>query len=70
MADPSLRISKKAINNETFIEIKQHDKFNPAELERYKDQPNMTSTIAAINLGFFQSRQHKYIYIVSTMSGG
>jgi hypothetical protein len=52
------------------VEIFQRDKFNLAELERYLNAPNMGNFIASIELGFFQSRKHKYIYIVSNSLGG
>jgi hypothetical protein len=49
----------------THLEIKQRDLYNEPELSLYADKPTMDASLVATDLGFFQSRFHNYIYILS-----
>lgn len=64
-----MRISRKRIDGMT-LEIFQRDLYNPPELERFKDLPNMSNSLVQTKLGFFQARKHEYVYIISNKSGG
>jgi hypothetical protein len=62
--DTTLRISKKKLNG-THLEIKQRDLYNEPELSLYADKPTMDAALIATDLGFFQSKFHDHIYILS-----
>jgi len=64
-----MRISRKPIDG-TSIEIFQRDLYNPPELEKFKDLPNMSNSLMQTKLGFFQAKKHKYIYIISNKISG
>jgi hypothetical protein len=64
-----MRISRIEITD-TRVMIQQRDIYNEVEREKFKDMPNMTSQLVEVKLGFFQTREHKYIYIISKKSGG
>jgi len=67
--DPRIRISRKRIDG-TSLEIFHRDLYNPPELEKFKDLPNMSNSLVQTTLGFFQAKEHEYIYIISNKSGG
>jgi hypothetical protein len=62
--DGTLRISRKKIMG-TIVEILQRDLFNEPERGLFAEKPNMESSLASARLGFFQSKAHKYVYILS-----
>jgi hypothetical protein len=62
--DTTLRISRKQLNG-THLEIRQRDLYNEPELSLYTDKPTLDVSLMATDLGFFQSRFHDYIYILS-----
>jgi len=66
--DLTMRISRKAINGNTNLEIFTRDVFNSPEREKYANKPNMDSSICAVTLGYAQCRRN-YVYIISKKTG-
>ncbi|KAF1986905.1 hypothetical protein K402DRAFT_404204 [Aulographum hederae CBS 113979] len=62
--DPYMRVSRKAIEGKSVVEVYQKDIFNERERDEYKDYPNMSSWIGTIRLDA-KERNRTWLYIVS-----